>query len=163
MEILSLLPQHWEEVKTIYLEGIATGQATFQTEAPSWEEWDKAHLSSCRLVAVDDNKVIGWATLSPVSSRCVYAGVAEVSIYIGQNHRGQQVGLRLLEKLISESEKQNIWTLQAGIFPENLASMKLHEKVGFRLLGYRERVGKQNDVWRNVNLLERRSLVAGIN
>ncbi|PIQ21523.1 MAG: N-acetyltransferase [Cytophagales bacterium CG18_big_fil_WC_8_21_14_2_50_42_9] len=163
MEIVPMLPQHWQAVKTIYLEGIATGQATFQTEAPSWEDWDQAHLSYCRLVAVEDNKVLGWVALSPVSSRCVYAGVAEVSIYIGQHHRGKRVGLQLLQSVISESEKHNIWTLQAGIFPENAASLKLHEKVGFRLLGYREKVGQMHGVWRNVNLLERRSQVIGIN
>jgi L-amino acid N-acyltransferase YncA len=114
-------------------------------------------------VALEENKVLGWVALSPVSSRCVYAGVAEVSIYIGQHYRGKRVGLRLLEKVIAESEANNIWTLQAGIFPENVASLKLHEKVGFRRLGYREKVGRMHGIWRNVNLLERRSQVAGIN
>ncbi|CAA9278702.1 MAG: Acetyltransferase, GNAT family [uncultured Adhaeribacter sp.] len=162
MEIINLLPQHWEEVKSIYLQGIATGQATFQTSAPTWEEWDKGHLATCRLVAIQDGKVCGWAALTPVSGRCVYAGVAEVSVYIGENFRGQRVGQRLLENLISQSESQNIWTLQAGIFPENVASVKLHEKLGFRIVGLRERLAKMNGIWRNVYLLERRSQVTGI-
>ena len=162
MEIENLLPQHWEEVKSIYQEGIATGQATFQTEAPSWQDWDKSHLATCRLVATEKGKVCGWVALSPVSGRCVYAGVAEVSIYIGQQNRGKKVGLKLLQALIAESEKHNIWTLQAGIFPENLASNQLHQKLGFRLIGYREKVGKLHGVWRNVNLLERRSQVVGL-
>jgi phosphinothricin acetyltransferase len=162
MEIINLLPQHWEAVKNIYLEGIATGQATFQTTAPTWEEWDKGHLATCRSVATEAGKVCGWAALTPVSGRCVYAGVAEVSVYISENFRGKHVGQRLLESLITQSENQNIWTLQAGIFPENVASVKLHEKLGFRIVGLRERIGKMNGVWRNVYLLERRSQVAGL-
>src|SRR3712207_3087267 len=154
MEVINLLPQHWVEVKNIYLQGIATGQATFQTSAPTWEEWDKGHLATCRLVAMQADKVCGWAALTPVSGRCVYAGVAEVSIYIGENFRGQGVGQKLLENLISQSESQDIWTLQAGIFPENVASVKLHEKLGFRIVGLRERLAKMNGIWRNVYLLE---------
>lgn len=161
MEIENLRPEHWQAVKAIYLEGIATGQATFQTEAPTWEDWDKGHLPDCRLIATEGGKVCGWVALSLVSSRCVYAGVAEVSIYIGQNYRGKQIGLKLLGEAIAQSEKLNIWTLQSGIFPENVASIRLHEKSGFRLIGFREKVGKMNGVWRNVNLLERRSAVAG--
>jgi len=162
MEIENLLPEHWEEVKAIYLEGIATGQATFQTEAPTWEDWNKSHLPNCRLVAIEEGKVCGWVALSPVSSRCVYAGVAEISVYIGKNYRGKQIGTKLLQAVIAESEKRNIWTLQAGIFPENTASLRLHTRAGFRIIGYREKVGKMKDVWRNVNLLERRSSIAGI-
>lgn len=156
-------PEHWPEVKQIYLEGIATGQATFQTDAPSWDEWDHAHLAELRYVAVISNVIAGWVALSPVSSRCVYAGVAEVSIYIADRFRGQKIGIQLLRHLIAESEKANIWTLQAGIFPENAASLRLHEKAGFRIMGYREKVGKMNGIWRNVNLLERRSKTTGIN
>jgi phosphinothricin acetyltransferase len=158
-----LNPDHWADVRRIYLEGIATGQATFQTEAPSWEDWDKGHLQNLRYVAVtQDNQIAGWAALSPVSSRCVYAGVAEVSIYIGKRFRGQKIGFSLLQHLITESEKVNIWTIQAGIFPENEASIRLHQKLGFRVIGFREKVGNQNGLWRDVNLLERRSTVVGI-
>lgn len=163
MDIQTMRPEHWPEVKQIYLEGIATGQATFQTDAPSWDEWDHAHLAELRYVAVISNEIAGWVALSPVSSRCVYAGVAEVSIYIADRFRGQKIGIQLLQHLIAESEKANIWTLQAGIFPENAASLRLHEKAGFRIMGYREKVGKMNGIWRNVNLLERRSKTTGIN
>lgn len=159
--IQPLLQQHWEQVKEVYLEGVATGNATFQAEAPSWEDWDKGHLTTCRLVALIGGQVCGWVALSPVSSRCVYAGVAEVSIYVGKNYRGKGIGNLLLKEIIKESEAQNIWTLQSGIFPENIASIKLHEKHGFRVLGFREKVGKLHGVWRNVNLLERRSEVIG--
>ncbi|MET1056616.1 MAG: N-acetyltransferase family protein [Pedobacter sp.] len=161
--IENLKPAHWPEIRRIYLEGIATGQATLQTTAPSWDEWDKAHLANLRYVAIIKNEVAGWVALSPVSSRCVYAGVAEVSIYISGTFRGMGIGSQLLKHVISESEKSNIWTLQSGIFPENTASMRLHENEGFRLIGYREKVGKMLDKWRDVNLLERRSKIAGIN
>ncbi|QJD98579.1 N-acetyltransferase (plasmid) [Mucilaginibacter robiniae] len=158
-----LQPAHWPDVRRIYLEGIATGQATFQTDAPQWEDWDKSHLSDLRYVALtDDGNMAGWVALSPVSSRCVYAGVAEVSVYVSEEFRGKKVGQALLQHLITESEKANLWTLQAGIFPENEASVKLHEKLGFRIIGYRERVAKQYGVWRNVYLLERRSNAVGI-
>ena len=161
MEIIELLPDHWEEVRTIYLHGIATKQATFQTDAPSWENWDKGHLSTLRYVAIIDGIIAGWAALSPVSSRCVYAGVAEVSVYIHEGYRGKGVGKALLQKLITESEASTIWTLQSGIFPENLASIALHEKLGFRTIGYREKVGKMDGVWRDTVLMERRSKITG--
>ncbi|RNI24095.1 GNAT family N-acetyltransferase [Rufibacter latericius] len=161
MPIAPLLPSHWVDVKRIYLEGIATGQATFQTEAPSWEDWDKGHLNSCRFVALEGEEVCGWVALSPVSSRCVYAGVAEVSVYVGQGFRGKGIGEKLLKHLITEAENNGIWTIQAGIFPENVASVKLHEKNGFRIVGLRERLAKHHGVWRSVYFLERRSLVAG--
>jgi L-amino acid N-acyltransferase YncA len=148
--------------KKIYELGIATGNATFQSEAPSWEEWEKNHLSECRIVLLDNNLVLGWAALTPVSGRCVYSGVAEVSIYIHPDYHGKGLGKGLLSELIRQSEKAAIWTLQAGIFPENVASMKLHVSVGFREIGYRERIGKMNDVWRNTILLERRSNLVGI-
>lgn len=157
-----LQEQHWDQVKDIYLEGIATGNATFQKDAPTWEDWDKSHMPTCRFVALSDGIVSGWAALSPVSNRCVYAGVAEVSVYVGKDFRGNQIGSMLLEAIIKESEPQNIWTLQAGIFPENIASIKLHEKHGFRILGQREKVGKLNGVWRDVCMLERRSQTVGI-
>ena len=161
MEIIPMLPAHWEEVKRIYEEGIATGNATFQTAAPAWEEWNDAHLQTCRLVAIDNDTVIGWAALTPVSGRCVYAGVAEVSVYVAAAVRGKGIGSLLLRALIKASEKNNLWTLQAGIFPENKSSIKMHEANGFRIIGTRERIGKMNGTWRDTVLLERRSKVVG--
>jgi L-amino acid N-acyltransferase YncA len=152
----------WPLVKMIYEEGIKTGNATFETAAPAWEAWDNGHLKECRLIAKDGEKIVGWAALSPVSGRCVYAGVAEVSVYVSNNARGKGVGKLLLQKLIEASEASNLWTLQAGIFPENIASIKIHEAAGFRLIGKRERIGKMNDVWRDTLLLERRSDKVGI-
>ena len=151
----------WEQVRSIYLEGIATGHATFETTAPSWEKWDAGHLQIVRLVARDQSIVLGWAALSPVSSRCVYGGVAEVSVYVGKNGRGQGIGRALLESLIEESEQNGIWMLQAGVFPENMASINLHLRCGFREVGRRERIGKLNGVWRDTLLLERRSKSVG--
>jgi phosphinothricin acetyltransferase len=152
----------WRAVRAIYESGIATGHATFQTEAPSWENWDRTHLSSCRLVARDDSRnVIGWAALSPVSARPVYAGVAEVSVYVAEDARGMGIGRRLLEALIAASEADGRWTLQAGIFPENAASLRIHESCGFRVVGRRERIGAHHGIWRDVLLLERRSRVVG--
>jgi L-amino acid N-acyltransferase YncA len=157
-----LLPAHWPGVKRIYEEGIATAQATFQTEAPEWDQWNSSHLPDLRFVLLEAGQIAGWAALTPVSGRCVYSGVAEISVYIGEKFRGRKYGDQLLAHLIKESEKQNIWTIQAGIFPENIASIKLHLKHGFRVIGLRERLGKQNGIWRDVNILERRSLVSGI-
>lgn len=152
----------WEEVKAIYLEGIQTGNATFQSEAPSKDQWFEGHVNECNVGYFQDNKMLGWATLSKVSSRCVYSGVAEVSIYIKQSERGRGIGDILLKSLIEKSESQGFWTLQAGIFPENIASIRLHMKNGFREVGRREKLGKMNDIWRDVILLERRSKVSGI-
>jgi L-amino acid N-acyltransferase YncA len=152
----------WEQVRSIYLEGIATGDATFETAAPPWERWDASHLPSCRLVARAGDIVTGWAALSPVSNRCVYGGVAEVSIYIGNKYRGLGLGRALLTSLIAESEKNGLWTLQAGIFPENKASIDLHKRCGFREVGRRERIGEMDGRWRDTLLLERRSSVVGI-
>jgi phosphinothricin acetyltransferase len=151
----------WDAVRSIYAEGIATGQATFETEAPSWEAWDNAHMRSCRLVAVDNEDVLGWAALTAVSGRCVYAGVGEVSVYVAAHARGKGIGKLLLNALIEESELNGLWTLQSGIFPENVASIKLHLSVGFRELGRRERIGKMNGMWRDTVLLERRSPTIG--
>ncbi|OUJ72949.1 GNAT family N-acetyltransferase [Hymenobacter crusticola] len=154
---------HWPEAKAIYEAGLATGNATFQTEAPTWEAWDQGHLSHSRLVATDDaGRVLGWAALSPVSGRCVYGGVAEVSVYVATEAHGQGVGRQLLGVLITEAEAEGMWTLQAGIFPENIPSLKLHEGLGFRTVGYRERIGKLHGVWRDTVLLERRSSVVGL-
>ena len=152
----------WEAVRAIYLEGIATGDATFETTAPEWAHWDRAHLGFARLVARRGDQIIGWAALSPYSSRAVYDGVAEVSVYVSDSARGRGVGLRLLAGLVEESERQGIWTLQAGIFPENRASLALHRRFGFREVGRRERVGKLKGVWRDVVLLERRSQRVGV-
>ena len=142
MKIIEMLPSHWEFVKQIYAEGIASGNATFQTAIPTWIEWDEAHVKNSRLIAVEDTEVLGWAALTPVSGRCVYAGVGEVSVYVSEKTRGKGVGKKLLNALINESEKNNFWTLQAGIFPENYASIKIHEQCGFRIIGRREKIGQ---------------------
>ena len=162
MEIASLTPAHWPAVRAIYEAGIATGNATFETQAPTWEAWDKGHLAHSRLVALAaDGTVRGWAALSPVSGRCVYGGVAEISIYIAAEARGQGVGRQLLQALIQESEAQGIWTLQAGTFEENTASIGLHTQAGFRVIGHRERIGQHHGVWRNTVQMERRSPTVG--
>jgi L-amino acid N-acyltransferase YncA len=152
-------PDHWPAAERIYLDGIATGDATFETTAPSWEAWEGAHIHGLRVVALDRAAVVGWAALSAASDRCVYGGVAEESVYVAELARGQVVGRKLLEDLISRSEAAGVWTIQTGIFPENHASLRLHERVGFRLVGVRERIGKLNGVWRDVVFLERRSPV----
>ena len=198
MTITNLLAGHWPAVKAIYEEGIATGNATFQTEAPEWAYWNAAHLPHSRLVALSEprpvtpseprpitpsepgpvtpseprpaapsdpaptappepGRVIGWAALSLVSARAVYAGVAEVSVYIASGQRGRKIGECLLAQLIAESEQHGIWTLQASIFPENIASLRIHARCGFRQVGYRERIGQMHGVWRDTVLVERRS------
>lgn len=152
----------WPDIERIYREGIRTGHATFQTEAdiPAGERWFADHMAGLVFKAVDEaGALLGWAALSPVSSRCVYAGVAEVSVYVGEAARGQGVGLALMERLITASEEAGVWTLQAGIFPENTASIELHKRVGFRVVGVREKLGRMNGVWRDVVLMERRSSV----
>lgn len=151
----------WPEVRRIYAEGIATGNATFETETPSWSAWDAAHRRDCRLVVRDGAGLLGWAAVTPVSGRCVYEGVADLSLYVATASRGRGVGRLLLRALIDESERQGIWTLQAGIFPENEASLCLHRGLGFRDVGRRERIGRMAGVWRDVMLLERRSAAAG--
>jgi len=157
IKVQVMTEEHWRAVKSIYEEGIASKNATFETAVPEWIEWDRNHLDSCRFVSVNDNKIVGWSALSPVSNRCIYSGVAEVSVYVSEAVRGNGIGKILLNKLIVESEKQNIWTLQAGIFPENQSSLILHKKAGFREVGYREKIGKLDGIWRDVLLLERRS------
>jgi len=152
----------WTSVAEIYRLGIASGNATFETEIPSWEKWDAAHLPTCRLIAGAHTGPIGWAALSRVSARKVYEGVAEVSVYVSPEGQGQGVGKELLVALIEESERNGIWTLQAGIFPENIASLRLHRRCGFREVGVRERVGRYRDRWRDVVMLERRSSAVGI-
>jgi phosphinothricin acetyltransferase len=157
VEIRDLRDEDWAQVRSIYLDGIATGQATFEERAPSWVEWTKGHLPAPRLIATAGENIVGWAALSRVSLRSVYGGVAEVSVYVSSDWRGRGVGRRLLEVLIVESETNRIWTLQASIFPENAASLALHKSCGFREVGRRERIGQMNGVWRDTLLLERRS------
>jgi L-amino acid N-acyltransferase YncA len=163
--IRPLEPGHWEEVRLIYLEGIATGAATFERVAPSWERWNSSHLPFARLVALDEERVEnvkGWAALSLVSARPAYAGVAEVSVYVRETARGHGIGKNLLERLVRESENNGIWTLQASVFPENQGSIRLHKTCGFRQVGIRHRVGNLNGAWRDTVLLERRSKRVGI-
>jgi L-amino acid N-acyltransferase YncA len=152
----------WAAVRAIYLEGIATGNATFADSAPEWADWDLGHLRVCRLVARHEKEVLGWAALSPVSSRCVYAGVVEVSVYVAARARGQGIGMMLLSELAVDSERAGLWTLQAGIFPENIPSVEIHKRAGFRVVGIRERLGCQGGRWRDVLLMERRSIVVGV-
>jgi L-amino acid N-acyltransferase YncA len=161
-KIIDMLPGHWAAVEKIYMQGIVTGNATFQSTAPSWEEWDSSHVPDCRIVAVEGEQALGWAALSAVSGRCVYAGVAEVSVYVADEARGKGLGSLLLQALIVRSEENNFWTLQAGIFPENEPSLRIHQKAGFRIIGARERIGKMNGVWRDTILLEKRSKSVGI-
>jgi phosphinothricin acetyltransferase len=162
MEIRTLTADDWDTVRSIYLDGLATGQATFETQAPSWTQWNNAHLPVPRLVATSEECVLGWAALSPVSARAVYVGVAEVSVYVDKDSRGKGVGKALFAALIAESEKNGIWTLQASVFPENVASIALHRACDFCVVGRRERIGKRNGVWRDTLLLERRSKRVGI-
>ena len=162
IEIKSMAAVDWEIVAEIYKQGIDTGNATFQREIPTWDAWNDGHLKKCRLIATIKNEVAGWAALSPISERCVYAGVAEVSVYVSNKHKGKKIGSKLLEILIKESEKEQIWTLQAGIFPENIASISIHNKLGFRAVGFRERIGRLNYVWRDTILFERRSSIEGM-
>ncbi len=160
-------PEDWGQVRSIYVEGIDTGNATFEVDAPDWAKWDLAHLPQPRLVAREGEAVLAWAALSPVSGRCVYSGVAEVSLYVAARHRGQGIGAALLGSLIEASEKAGIWSLQGGIFPENKASLRLVMKHGFREIGRRERLGRMAHgplagTWRDVVLVERRSRAVGV-
>jgi len=161
-QIRTMQADDWAAVRQIYAEGIATGNATFETETPEWPKWDNGHMQTPRLVALGNQQILGWAALSPVSGRCVYAGVAEVSVYVAAAARGRGVGKVLLQSLVEESERCGIWTLQAGIFPENVPSLALHKSCGFREVGRRQRIGKLAGVWRDTVLLERRSSVVGL-
>ncbi|MGA8214467.1 MAG: N-acetyltransferase family protein [Candidatus Sulfotelmatobacter sp.] len=160
--ITPMQPADWPTVRKIYGEGIATGHATFETQLPDWEKWDSSHRQDCRLIARQRDQVVGWAALSPVSGRRVYSGVAEVSVYVAAAARGRGVGTALLKSLIKESESRGVWTLQAGIFPENTASIAIHKSCGFHEVGKRQRIGKLGETWRDVLLLERRSTAVGI-
>ena len=163
IQVIAMQPSDWPAVREIYAQGISTGNATFETDLPGYEKWDANHRQDCRLVARSgDGSLLGWAALSPVSGRCVYAGVAEVSVYVATEARGRGVGKALLNALIEQSEAVGLWTLQAGIFPENAASVALHKSLDFREVGIRQRIGKLGDRWRDVVLLERRSARAGV-
>lgn len=162
LSINRLEPRHWDRVREIYLDGLATGEASFETTAPGWAEWDRAHLARPRLIAARLGHIVGWVALSPVSRRQCYSGVAEVSIYVAGDARGQGVGKLLLEEAIRASEAEGIWTLQAVIYPTNVPSVRLHETCGFRMVGYRQRIAQREGVWRDTVLLERRSTVVGV-
>ncbi len=157
IRIDTLRPADWDAVRAIYEEAIATGDATFETQVPTWTAWDAAHLPTARLVARQENAVVGWVALSPISGRCVYGGVAETSVYVAAGAQGLGVGRTLLTAAVEASERAGLWTLQAGIFPENVTSIALHTACGFRVVGTRERLGRLGDRWRDVVLLERRS------
>lgn len=163
VQLTELLPEHYPQVKDIYELGIATNNATLETKAPEWEDWDKKFLKNCRLVALaEDGRVAGWAALTPVSGRCVYKGVAEDTVYVHPKYKGKGVGKLLLQRLVLESEQAGFWTLQAGILKENEASVRLHEQCGFRIVGLRERLGQLHGQWRDTWLMERRSNKVGI-
>ena len=156
--IRAFVPDDWEAVSQIYKQGIDTNLATFQVSCPTFEEWDNSHLSFCRYVFIHEGRVAGWSALSPVSSRCVYSGVAEVSIYIALSSRSSGVGTKLLNQTVEESQRQGIWTLQSGIIEDNTASIRLHQKCGFRVVGYREKIARDaQGLWKNTVLMERRS------
>ena len=157
----AMVASDWPDVSAIYLEGIATGNATFETLAPNWDEWDRAHLPFGRLVARQGRTIAGWAALSRVSQRSCYSGVAELSIYVASWARSRRVGSALMSAAIEASERSGIWTLQGAVFPENVASLKLCETAGFRQVGRRERIGKLRGQWRDTILVERRSKVIG--
>lgn len=163
MKIRPLTPSDWPSVRRIYLEGVASGDATFETHAPEWETWDAARYPECRLVAEEEGGVVGFAAVSPISARPVYSGVVEVMVYVAESARGRGVGTVLLEALVDASEAAGLWTLIAGIFPENTASIRAHERVGFRVVGTHERIGRFHDGrWRDTVLMERRSGVVGV-
>lgn len=151
-------PGHWPAVRSIYQAGIATGDATLERQAPDWEGWDAGHRPDCRLVAVDGDRVLGWVALSPYSTRTVYAGIAWLSVYVAPDAQRHGIGRRLVEAAIEASEEAGVWTLMAGILPENVASLALHERAGFRRIGVQRRLGRDAaERWRDVVLMERRS------
>jgi L-amino acid N-acyltransferase YncA len=159
--VVAMVASDWPDVSAVYLEGIRTGNATFETLAPTWEQWDRTHLPAGRLVARNGRSIAGWAALSRVSQRSCYAGVAEMSVYVATWARGQGVGDALMKAAIVASEAAGIWTVQGTIFPENKASLKLCEANGFRVVGHREKIGRRDGKWRDTVLVERRSKVVG--
>ena len=156
VELRSLTADDWTAVAEIYWDGMRDGLATFETEVPSWETWDAAHLAEHRLVAEQLGEVVGWAALSPASARRCYAGVAENSVYVARHAQGHGIGRRLLERLIAGAKAAGIWTIQTSVFPENRASLALHERCGFRVVGSRERIARRDGVWRDTVFLELR-------
>lgn len=162
MKLIPITEEHFPAIAEIYQQGIDTGFATFETSVPSWEIWNESKLPHSRFLAMENNVTLGWIALSKVSSRCVYQGVAELSVYVSANHRKKGVGKFLLENLIKDSENHGIWTLQSGMFTENEATIALHQSLGFRIIGYRERIGKLNGVWKDNIIMERRSKIVGI-
>lgn len=162
MSVQIMSDEDWPQVRSIFIEGLATGLSSLEESAPDWNSWNESHISSCRLVHKTDDKVDGWAALSPVSGRCVYGGVAEVSVYIAASKRGKGIGKILLQRLVAESEKHGYWTLQAGILSENKISIALHQSCGFRIVGIREKLGKLKDQWKDIILMERRSKTVGL-
>lgn len=160
--INNMVKEDWEQVRAIFIEGINTRNATFETEAPTWDEWDRNHISVCRLVVREGKKLIGWAALTPISKRAAHKGVAEVSIYLSSQSTGKGIGSRLLKELVDCSEKNGFWALQTSIFPENKTSISLHKRFGFVEVGVRERIGKLDGQWRDVVLMDRRSKFVGI-
>ena len=158
----SMLESDWHQVSGIYEQGMRTGKATFETSVPSWEKWNESHLKFGRWVALDGENVLGWVALSTVTDRCVYSGVAEVSVYVSLEHGGKGIGKKLLEKVIEDSESNGIWTINAAMFPENQASISLHKKAGFREIGYREKIAQISGVWKDNVLMERRSKKVGM-
>lgn len=151
----------WPRVAAIFKEGIETHNATYDRDIPSWEQWNADHFPQCRIIVDVNGEIAGWAALLPISNRYVFRGVAELSIYLSCKFINRQIGRRLLAHIIDESEKAGFWMLQSGIFPENKASLRIHEKTGFRLVGRRERIGKMDGIWRDIVLLERRSKITG--
>ena len=162
-KIINMQKEHWEQVKQIYWEGIETGIATFQTEIPSYEQWDNSHLKFGRFVACNEEKVLGWVALSSTSSRCVYSGVVEISLYIGKDFRGNGIGKALMREAIKQGEEKGIWSFYSAIIEENIASIELHKKCGFREIGTREKIAKlSNGKWSDTVLMEFRSKTVGI-
>ncbi len=162
IKIRPFVKSDFPSVKDIYQQGIDSGDATFQEQAKDYDDWNESLLPNCRLVAENNGQVIGWAALSSASNRCVYSGIAEVSVYVSSNSQGSGVGNSLLDALIKASEEEGIWTLQAGIFPENKVSIHIHSKHGFKMLGIREKLGQMNGIWRDIVFMERRSKVVGL-
>jgi phosphinothricin acetyltransferase len=160
--IEEMRPEDWVQMRSIYAEGLATGQSTFETQTPDWPTWNETHHQHSRLVARLGGEVVGWGALAPVSRRRCYAGVAEASLYVATRWQGRGIGKRLLEALIASSERNGIWTLTGATFPENTASLRLQESCGFRLVGRRERIGQLHGIWRDTVLTERRSKLVGV-
>lgn len=162
IRFIPITEEDFPEVQEIYAQGIQTGNATFETTLPDWQKWDSSHLKQARIAVVFENRIIGWGALSRVSDRCVYEGVAEISVYIHTDFQGRGIGTLIMKQLIEESERAGIWSLMSGVFPENEVSIHIHLKEGFRIVGTREKIAKLHGVWRDTVLLQRRSTRVGI-